>query len=145
MVVVADHPRHLPSAVPEQPEVEESCHSVAIFRFAAVVDVKVVFTRQDRPVNCAVLFEREDLHGVSDGFAAQAEVTVPAQVFAQCLDQGAPSDGWASFVVIELDVGARRKLGHLFEYRSGCTHHRTMRLRGESLRTGCLAGFEQIT
>jgi hypothetical protein len=51
MVVVADHPRHLPGAVPEQPEVEESRHSVAIFRFAAVVDVKVVFTRQDRPVN----------------------------------------------------------------------------------------------
>ena len=80
MVVIADHARHLPGAVFQQPDMKEIGLAVAEFRFAVVVDVEVMLAGEHRTVSDAIVLQWEDLDGRGDGFAAEAEIRVAAQV-----------------------------------------------------------------
>src|SRR5207244_5118036 len=100
MMVIADDPRHFPSAVFQQPDVEKLRQAVAILWLAAVVDIKVVLSREYSPVRCAILLQREELDRFRDCLPAQAEVRLPTQTCFEGFGQGAKPDRGAALVVI---------------------------------------------
>jgi len=92
--------------------VEEFRPAVAVFGLAVVVDVEVMLAGEDCAIGHAVLLKREDLDGCRQGFAAQTEVRVAAEVLLERFRERVQSDGRAALVVIELGVGPE-ELRHL--------------------------------